>query len=50
LEEAIAEVCSGTSVNLVGERIVNQAIEAGIVHPEAVIYLSGVPHALIVKI
>ena len=50
LEEAIAEVCSGTSVNLVGERIVNQAIEAGIVHPEAVIYLSGVPYALIVKI
>ena len=50
VEEAISEAKSGTSVNLVGERIVDQAIEKGLVHPEAVIYLSGVPYALIVKI
>ncbi len=50
VEEAISEVISGTSVNLVGERIVQKAIEAGLVHPEAVAHISGVPHALIVRI
>jgi len=50
VEEAISEVESGTSVNLVGKKIVQRAIEAGLVHPEAVVYISGVPHALIVKI
>ncbi len=50
VEEAISEVASGTNVNLVGKRIVQRAIEAGLVHPEAVVHISGVPYALIVKI
>ncbi len=50
VEEAISEVSSGTSVNLVGKRIVGQAISKGLVHPEGVIYISGIPHALIVKL
>ncbi|MEM2094293.1 MAG: DUF424 family protein [Candidatus Bathyarchaeia archaeon] len=50
IEEAAVEVCSGTNVNLVGKRIVARAIELGLVHPEGIIYISGIPHALIIRI
>jgi hypothetical protein len=48
-EEALHNVRSGTTVNLLGERIVESALSAGLIHPEAVLYVSGIPHALIVK-
>jgi hypothetical protein len=34
---------------MVGHRIVKKAVEKGLIHPEAVIKISGVPHAQIVK-
>jgi len=49
-EEALLEIQNGTTVNLLGEKIVRHALKAGLVHPEAVLYVSGIPHALIVKI
>jgi len=49
-EEALIQIRGGTTVNLLGEKIVGHAIKAGLIHPEAVLYVSGVPHALIIKI
>jgi len=49
LEEAVNLIEKSTIVNLVGSKIVKKAIERGYVHPEAVIEISGVLHAQIVK-
>jgi hypothetical protein len=35
---------------MIGTNIVQKAIEQGLVHPEAVLEICGVPHAQIVKI
>jgi hypothetical protein len=50
IEEAI-ELCKQSNiVNMVGKCIVRNAVKAGLVHPEAILEISGVPHAQIVKI
>lgn len=49
LEEAIDLVEQSTVVNMVGHRIVRKAVEKGLIHPEAIIKISGVPHAQIIK-
>ena len=49
LEEAIDLMKQSTIVNMIGRNIVEKAIERGLVHPEAVLKISGVPHAQIVK-
>jgi len=49
LEEAIELAKQSTIVNMVGKRIVKKAIKEGLVHPEAILKISGVPHAQIVK-
>jgi hypothetical protein len=35
---------------MVGKSIVKKAIEKGLIHPEAVLNISGVPHAQIVRL
>ncbi len=50
VDEVIELMEESTIVNLVGKNIVNKAIEKGMVHPEAVLKICGVPHAQIVKI
>ena len=50
VDEAIDLMEQSTIVNMVGQRIVKRAVERGLVHPEAVIRISGVPHAQVVKI
>jgi hypothetical protein len=50
VDEAIDLMKQSTIVNMVGQNIVGKAIERGLVHPEAVLKISGVPHAQIVKI
>ena len=50
VEDAVALMNESTVVNMVGPNIVNKAIEKGLVHPEAVINICGVPHAQIIKI
>ena len=50
VEEALELIEESTIVNMVGSNIVNKAIEKGLVHPEAVLKICGVPHAQIVKI
>ena len=50
VDEAIDLISQSTVVNMIGQRIVERAIETGVVHPEAVLRISGVPHAQIVKL
>jgi len=49
VEDAVELMRESTIVNMIGANIVNKAIEEGMVHPEAVLEISGVPHAQIVK-
>lgn len=48
--EAVDLVGQSTVVNMVGQRIVGKAIEKGLIHPDAVLKISGVPHAQILKL
>ena len=49
LEEAIDLIKNSTSANLVGHNIVNEALKERLVHPNAVMLISGVPHAQLIK-
>jgi hypothetical protein len=49
VEEAIDLVERSTVVNMIGNCIVQKAIEKGLIHPEAVLNISGILHAQIVK-
>jgi hypothetical protein len=50
VEEAVELVKTCTTANLVGKNTVEYAKSEGIVHPEAVLQVLDVPHALIVRI
>jgi len=49
VDEVVELMKESTIVNIVGPNIVNKAIEQGMVHPEAVLNICGVPHAQIVR-
>ncbi|ADV65401.1 DUF424 domain-containing protein [Desulfurococcus mucosus] len=49
-EEAVNTLSSATMGNIVGEVIVKLAIERGLVHPEAVLWIKGVPIAMFVRV
>lgn len=50
VEEAVSLIKNATDVNLVGSIIINRAIKEKLVHPQAVLDISGVPHAQIIKL
>jgi len=50
VEEAVNLMRQGTAVNMVGLTIVKRAIEEGLIHPQAILKISGVPHAQIVRL
>ncbi|MFB0543788.1 MAG: DUF424 domain-containing protein [Candidatus Bathyarchaeia archaeon] len=50
LGEALELIKIGTIVNLVGKRIIEAAIGAKLVHPEAVLYFGETPHAQIIHL
>jgi hypothetical protein len=50
IEEAIELCKQSTIVNMIGTCIVKHAVEAGLVHPDAILKIKGIPHAQIVKI
>jgi len=50
VNDAIELMEESTVVNMVGPNIVKKAIEKGLVHPDAVLEICGVPHAQIVRI
>ena len=49
LEEAADLMRNGTCVNMIGPAIVKKAIEEGLIHPKAILDISGIPHAQIVR-
>lgn len=48
-EEIRAALRSATIANLVGERSVGLAVEEGLVDPDCVIRIEGVPHAQMIR-
>lgn len=50
LEEALGLIQQSTIVNMVGRKVVEKALEKGLVHPDAVLEIEGVLHAQIVKL
>ncbi|MEA2055591.1 MAG: DUF424 family protein, partial [Candidatus Thermoplasmatota archaeon] len=49
VETLRAHLNNATIANLVGEKTVNCAIEMGLVNPDCVIHIKGIPHAQFVK-
>jgi hypothetical protein len=49
-EAAVDMLGMATVANLVGEEAVKCGIDAGLIHEDAVIFISGVPHAQFVQI
>jgi len=49
VEEAVDLMDRCTIVNMVGRNIVEKAVERGLIHPDAVLDISGVPHAQILR-
>jgi hypothetical protein len=49
LPEAIEMIEQSNIINMVGSKIVNEALTRGFVHPEAILKIEGIPHAQIVK-
>jgi len=45
VEKATELMKSATIINIVGKEIVGKATREGIIHPEAVVIIAGVPHA-----
>ena len=50
VDRALELVSTCTIANLIGNDVVEKAIEAGLVHPQAVLRICGVSHAQIVKL
>ena len=50
LAEALVVLETADTLNLVGQEIVGAAIEKGLVHPDAVISIGGVPHVQVMKL
>ena len=49
VEEVIELMKQSTIVNMVGHNVVKKAIEKGLIHPDAVLKISGIPHAQIIR-
>ena len=49
LDDVVELIEDSTIVNMVGPNIVKLAIEKGLIHPDAVLEICGIPHAQIVK-
>ncbi len=50
LGEALILMDGAEILNLVGRNIIDAAIDKGIVHPEAVILVAGVPHVQVMRL
>jgi len=50
VSQALVMMNGAEMLNLVGRRIVDAAIANGLVHPDAVITIAGVPHVQVMKL
>ena len=49
IEEAMNLIKSATITNLVGHNLIDTAIKEKLIHPQAILYVSGIPHAQSIK-
>ncbi len=49
IDYAMDIASTATVLNLVGKNTINEAIKRGYIHPEAIIEISGIPHAQAIK-
>lgn len=45
IEKGIEAIKKGTVINIVGNNIVSEAINAGLIHPQGIIKIGGIAHA-----
>jgi hypothetical protein len=50
VKEAIELIKKAPNSNLVGSKIIDEALRQGLVHPHAILDIAGVPHTQIVKL
>ncbi len=50
LGEALVLLEGADILNLVGRNVISAALDRGLVHPEAVISIDGVPHAQVMRL
>ena len=50
VEEAIELIKNASNSNLVGAKIIDEALRQGLVHPQAILNIAGIPHTQIVKL
>jgi hypothetical protein len=50
VSEAIEIIRDAPNINLIGSLIVDEAIKEGLVHPQAILDISGVPHTQIIRL
>jgi len=50
LTEAVVLMVGADMLNLVGRKVVDAAINNGLVHPDAVMTIAGVPHVQVMKL
>ena len=50
IAEALREIDASDIANLVGEGIVQAAVQGGLVDPSAIVRIAGVPHVQIVRL
>jgi len=49
-EKLIQEIKCATNANLFGEKVINCAVKCGVVDPDTVIIIDGVPHVQIYRV
>ena len=50
VSEAMEIIRDAPNINLVGALIVDEALKEGLVHPQAILDISGVPHTQIIRL
>lgn len=50
IREALRLIRKAKNINLVGSLIIEEALKEGLIHPHAIIQISGVPHAQIIRV
>jgi len=49
VDEAVDLIAQSTIVNMVGHHVIREALKRRLIHQEAILRISGIPHAQIVK-
>jgi hypothetical protein len=50
VREAMEIIRDAPNINLIGSLIVDEALKEGLVHPQAILDISGVPHTQIIRL